>query len=111
MLRHVLAKFQSAILEHPRAVLVLSGALLVLAIILGLGVEFRTSRSELAPEDDPEQQRMNRFVEETGGGDLLIACARRIKNRRRWHCGRLKIAGLEIIHFNEPSAVIPQSDS
>jgi predicted RND superfamily exporter protein len=76
VLRHVLAKFQSAILEHPRAVLVLSGALLVLAVILGLGVEFRTSRSELAPEDDPEQQRMNRFVEETGGGDLLIACVR-----------------------------------
>ena len=52
MLRNVLARFQSAILEHPVSVLVLSGTLLVLAVVLGLGVELRTSRSELAPEGE-----------------------------------------------------------
>jgi len=57
-------------------VLLISGLLVVVAVLLIQGVEFRTSRSELAGEDDPEQARWNRFIEETGAANLLIACVK-----------------------------------
>ncbi|MDX1389514.1 MAG: MMPL family transporter, partial [Acidobacteriota bacterium] len=76
MLRHPIAKLQSMVLAHPAVTLIVSGVLVVVAFGLGTGVEFRTSRSELAPEDDPEQQRMTRFIEETGVASTLIACVR-----------------------------------
>jgi len=74
VLRHPHAKFQSVILAHPVKVLVISGLLVVVAIVLVGGVEFHASRSELAAKDDPEQQRMNRFIEEAGVAHMLIAC-------------------------------------
>jgi predicted RND superfamily exporter protein len=70
----LLAFVQSAILARPLRVLTFSGLLVVLALVLGSGVELRTSRSELAPEDDPEQRRFEKFVQETGGTSTLIAC-------------------------------------
>ena len=76
MLRHPLAKIQSVILAHPGKVLVFSGLLLVVAAFLIQGVEFRSSRSELASKDDPEQQRLDRFIAETGSDNLLFACVK-----------------------------------
>ena len=81
MLRHLLARIQEAILARPVRVLVASGLLVVLALFLGLGVEFRTSRSDLAPPDDPEQQRLERLVEEVGGSNLLIVCVERVEGQ------------------------------
>ena len=76
MLRHPLAKIQSVILAHPGTVLAISGLLVVVAAFLIQGVELRTSRSELARKDDPEQQRWTGFIEETGAANLLIACVK-----------------------------------
>ena len=79
VLRRLLARFQGIILDRPVHVLVASAALAILAIIFGTGivgggVEFRTSRAELAPSDDPEQQRLDRLVQEVGGASVLIVC-------------------------------------
>jgi predicted RND superfamily exporter protein len=76
VLRNALAKFQSVILAHPGKVLIFSGLLLVVAAFLIQGVEFRSSRSELASKDDPEQQRFDHFIEETGSDNLLFACVK-----------------------------------
>jgi predicted RND superfamily exporter protein len=70
------------ILERPVRVLVASAALVILAVVFGAGlvgggVEFRTSRAELAPSDDPEQQRLDRLVQEVGGNSVLIVCVER----------------------------------
>ena len=75
MLRDLLTRVQSAVVRRPRRVVVLFLALTVLAIISGLQVEFRSSRSELAPPDDPDQLRMNELLAENAGTEALIACA------------------------------------
>jgi predicted RND superfamily exporter protein len=67
------------ILDRPVRVLVVSSLLAGLAVVfgaglLGTGVEFRTSRAELAPSDNPEQRRLDRVVQEVGGSSVLIVC-------------------------------------
>ena len=73
--RRLLTSLQTKILQRPKRVLVASGLLLLLAAALGSGVEFRTSRNELAPPDDPDQQRWLDLLEDYTGTQTLIACA------------------------------------
>jgi hopanoid biosynthesis associated RND transporter like protein HpnN len=73
-LHRILIRLQNLVLERPRRVLAASALLLVLAILLASGVEFRTSRSDLAPPDDPEQQRFERLAEEFSGLSDVVAC-------------------------------------
>ncbi|MCP3979425.1 MAG: MMPL family transporter [bacterium] len=75
MLRRLIEPIQTAILCHPRTVLGISLALVFLALLAGLRVEFRTSRSELAPPDDPDQKRWTELLSEYRGSEALIACA------------------------------------
>ncbi|HXH29155.1 MAG TPA: hypothetical protein VNL37_08940, partial [Candidatus Polarisedimenticolia bacterium] len=79
MLHHLLTTLREAILRRPRRVLVLSALLVVLALLLGTGVELRTSRSELAPPDDPEEIRFRELIEDFGGTTNLIACVLAIR--------------------------------
>ena len=74
MLRDLLIRLQTAVVRRPGRVALVSVALMLLALIAGLQVEFRTSRSELAPSDDPDQIRMNELLAENAGTEALIAC-------------------------------------
>jgi hopanoid biosynthesis associated RND transporter like protein HpnN len=74
VLQALLTRLREAILRRPRRVLWGSAAGAALMLALGSGVEFRTSRSELAPPDDPEEKRFAALVEEFGGASDLIAC-------------------------------------
>ncbi|MBI3450191.1 MAG: MMPL family transporter [Acidobacteria bacterium] len=74
MLHRILAKLLDAILAHPGRALGFGIGATALALALGSQVEFRTSRADLAPPDDPDQRRFDAFLEETGGALDLIAC-------------------------------------
>ncbi|MDH3627941.1 MAG: MMPL family transporter [Acidobacteriota bacterium] len=74
MLRSLLGRIQSLAFTRPLTVLAISGGLLLIALALGSQVEFRKSRSELAPDDDPDQQRWGRLLDEYEGTEALIAC-------------------------------------
>ena len=74
MLRDLLTRVQTAVVRHPGAVAIGSVVLLLAGLVAGLQVEFRTSRSELAPPDDPDQIRMNELLAENAGTEALIAC-------------------------------------
>jgi hopanoid biosynthesis associated RND transporter like protein HpnN len=78
----ILIRLQTVILDRPVAVLAVSALLAAVCLVfgtglLGPGVEFRTSRAELAPSDDPEQKRLDRLVREVGGNSVLIVCVER----------------------------------
>jgi len=75
LLHRILARLQDSILAAPWRVLAGTLAALLLALFLGSQVEFRTSRSELTPPDDPDQKRFDEFLRESGGASDLIACA------------------------------------
>ncbi len=74
VLRDLLTRLQTAAVRRPGAVAFGSVVLLLAGLIAGLQVEFRTSRSELAPPDDPDQIRMNELLAENAGTEALIAC-------------------------------------
>lgn len=74
MLQRVLNRTLDWILLHPVKVLIAAGLLVVVSLILGYGVEFRTSRSDLAPPDDPEERHYRELAEEFGGSSDLIVC-------------------------------------
>ncbi len=74
MLRRILARLQGLILDRPVQVVVVSLVLLAVSAVLALGVDFRTSRAELAPADDPEQIKLDELVRRAGGDRALIAC-------------------------------------
>ncbi len=75
MLRQIISRLQAAVLTYPERVLIGSLALLVVALWLGRGVEFRTARSELAPPDDPDEKRLEEIGREFTGSSALIVCA------------------------------------
>ena len=74
MLRELLTRIQTSVVRRPGRVALGSGIVFVLALIAGSQVEFRTSRAELAPPDDPDQIRMNKLLAENAGTEALIAC-------------------------------------
>lgn len=74
LLRKLLVRFQSLAFTHPRLVVGISLVILLVALAFGSQVEFRKSRSELAPDDDPDQQRWGRLLDEYEGTEALIAC-------------------------------------
>ncbi len=74
MFHQLLVRLQEALLGRPRAVVVATGLLAVIAVGLGLQVEFRTSRAELAPAGDPDQVRWEQILEEYKGSEALIVC-------------------------------------
>ncbi len=67
-------RLQVALLDRPRSVLLVSALLVVVALLLGLGVEFRTSRNELAAADDPDQRRWDALLADYAGAEAFIAC-------------------------------------
>jgi uncharacterized protein len=83
MLHQLLTALREAILRRPRRVLVASALLVALALLLGTGVQLRTSRSELAPPDDPEEIRFRELIEDFGGTSNLIACVLAAPGRTR----------------------------
>jgi len=74
VLHRLLGRIQTLILDRPGLVLALTGVSVVVAALLGATVELRTSRSELAPADDPDQQRWSELVREYRGSEAIIAC-------------------------------------
>jgi predicted RND superfamily exporter protein len=74
LLHRLLIRLQELILRYPWRVLALSGALLVVSLFLGAGVEFRSSRSDLAPKEDPDQIRFEEVAAEFHGLSDLVAC-------------------------------------
>jgi predicted RND superfamily exporter protein len=74
LLRRWVIAIQTFILARPVQVAAVSAALVVVALLTGTQVEFRTARSELSPANDPEQARFDRLLEEFAGEDALIAC-------------------------------------
>jgi len=73
-LRDLLTRLQTAILQNPGRVLTASALLVLLAVALAIGVEFRTSRSELAPPGDPDQARWDALLEDYSGSEAVFAC-------------------------------------
>lgn len=73
MLHQLLIRIQSGVLASPRRVILASLLAVAVALVLGLGVEFRTSRSELAPPDDPDQRRLDELNQQFLGAMALIA--------------------------------------
>ncbi len=74
MLGRILARLHDTIVARPRRVLLYSGLAVMLGLALGYQVEFRTSRQELAPPGDPDQERWTALLEEHAGSEALIAC-------------------------------------
>ncbi len=74
MFHQLLVRLQEALLGRPKAVVAATGLLAVIAVALGLQVEFRSSRAELAPAGDPDQVRWERLLEEYKGSEALIVC-------------------------------------
>ena len=74
MFGSLLSRLQSTTLGRPKSVL--AGCLLLAALAAWLGsrVEFRTSRSELAPAGDPDQQRWEELLRDYRGSETVIAC-------------------------------------
>lgn len=66
MLGRILARLHDTIVARPRRVLLYSGLAVMLGLALGYQVEFRTSRQELAPPGDPDQERWTALLEEVG---------------------------------------------
>ena len=69
-----LSRLQLAILERPRSILAGGLLLTVLALWLGSGVEFRSSRSELAGASDPDQIRWDALLRDYQARETVIGC-------------------------------------
>ncbi len=69
-----IARLQSSLLAHPGSALTGSLLLFAIAVALGAGVEFRSSRADLAPAGDPDQRRMRALLEEFHGSGSLVVC-------------------------------------
>ncbi len=74
MLGKPLSRLQLAILARPRPVLAGGLLLTVLALWLGSGVEFRSSRSELAGPSDPDQLRWEELLRDYQARETVIGC-------------------------------------
>ena len=74
MLGNLFSRFQGVTLARPHGVLALAAALSAFALILALGVEFRSSRSELAPADDPDQLRWESLLRDYKASETVIVC-------------------------------------
>lgn len=74
MLGNIFARSLSGTLTRPKPVLAACLALTVGAVWLGSSVEFRTSRSELAPADDPDQLRWEALLRDYKTSETVIAC-------------------------------------
>ncbi len=59
-------------LERPRTVLLIAALATVLAVVLGAGIELRTSRRELVPSGDPDQARYDALLREFSGPSPVI---------------------------------------
>ena len=72
--QHLLSSVQSAILRRPQATLVWCLVAAGVAAWLATSVEFRTSRAELAPPDDPDQRRWDELLLEYAGSESCKDC-------------------------------------
>ena len=72
MLTERATRLADKILQYPKRVLAASLVMTIVAVALGVGVEFRTSRRELASKDDPDQRRYERLMEELEGTDPVV---------------------------------------
>jgi len=72
--QRLIVSLQAFVLGRAGLVLAASLLLAALAAVLGLGVEFRTSRSDLAPADDPDQRRFDAVSREFAGASDVVAC-------------------------------------
>jgi hopanoid biosynthesis associated RND transporter like protein HpnN len=80
LLGSVLSRLQRATLERPRPVLIGGLLLTVLAVWLGSGVEYRSSRSELAPAGDPDQLRWEKLLQDYEARETVIACVEAVSS-------------------------------
>lgn len=77
-LHRLVNRMMAGIIAKPRLVVYAAICLVAAGIFLGFQVEIRTSRSELASADDPEQIRFDRLMYDFGGSQALIACVEAI---------------------------------
>lgn len=62
-----------AVMRRPRGTLLLAAGLTAIALGFGSRVELRTSRQDLAPPDEPAEQRWQRFLAEKPIANVLVA--------------------------------------
>jgi hopanoid biosynthesis associated RND transporter like protein HpnN len=74
VLGNIFARSLSGTLTRPKPVLAVCLALTLGAVWLGSSVEFRTSRSELAPADDPDQLRWEALLRDYKTSETVIVC-------------------------------------
>ncbi len=72
MLQRLLRRAEDTVVDRPRSVLAAAVGLCVVAVWLGGGIEFRTSRRELVPQGDPTQARWDELQREFSGPEPLI---------------------------------------
>ncbi len=72
MIRLMLTRAESLVLDYPRPVLLVATVLCAVSIWLGTGIEFLTSREELVPEGDASQARWNDLRAQFASAEPLI---------------------------------------
>ncbi len=72
MIRRVLARAESLVLDYPRPVLIVAAALCAISIWLGAGIELITSREELVPEGDISWARWTELRTQFASAEPLI---------------------------------------
>ena len=70
-------RWERWLLGSPWIILALAGVVSLVAIALGSQVEFRSSRSELAPPGDPDQIRWEKLLDDYGSAEYVVACVER----------------------------------
>lgn len=74
MKRIFLAGLHRRVIDRPGPVLAIAAAMVVAALWLGAGVELRSSRSDLAGDDDPDQARWQALLADYAGSESVIVC-------------------------------------
>ena len=69
-----LERIRAGILRRPGLAIFALLAVTAVATLIGMQVEFRTSRNELGPPNDPDQRRMDELLEDYAGGAAVIVC-------------------------------------
>jgi len=88
-----IARLQALTLAFPREVLAACALLLGVALLLGSGVEFRSSRSELAPRHDPDERRLREMMRQFHGAGSLVVCVEAEPGKGADREGLRRVAG------------------
>lgn len=73
MISLALRRGLDVVMRRPRVTLLVAAGLTAIALGFGSRVELRTSRQDLAPPDEPAEQRWQRFLAEKPIANILVA--------------------------------------